>query len=109
MDRTVIDEVPYARIKSLKVRRLIRSSEIAVGLTIAAMAFVFQSYLQITGVFMVVLGIAGALHGLLLPTRWIEVITVASEKSDDPILIHVLRKKSARHLRRLLREKVSMA
>jgi hypothetical protein len=108
-DRTMIDKVPYDRIESLKMRRQVRSGEIGVGLTIAALAFIFQSMLQITGVFMVGLGLLGALHGALLPTRWIEVITIAPENPDDPILIHALRKKSARQLRRLLREKTGLA
>jgi hypothetical protein len=51
------------------------------------------------------LGALGILHGLLLPTRWIEIRT-GEPAPAEPVRIHGLRKKSARKLLKFLREKV---
>ncbi len=53
---------------------------------------------------MVWLGILGILHGLLLPTRWVQVEIL--DPASEPILIHALRKKSGRKMVRYLREKM---
>ena len=50
------------------------------------------------------LGLLGILHGLLLPTRWVQVETL--DPASEPILIHALRKKSARGMVKFLREKM---
>jgi hypothetical protein len=64
-----------------------------------------RSWLEITSTVLFLLGIAGALHGLLLPTRWAEVLERAPSASP-PFQIWALRKKSARKLLRFLRERI---
>ena len=103
-DETVLDEVPYSGITGIPVRREIRVGEIAAGVTICMFAWVFRSWLEVTGVFLLGLGAFGILHALLLPTRWMEVETRGGPRTE-PIKIHALRKKSARSLVRLLRQR----
>jgi hypothetical protein len=67
---------------------------------------IFYPWLAITGPLLIVLGALGMIHGLLLPTRWLEVRTRMGE-NQDPICIYVLRKKSARTLVRLLRQRIA--
>jgi len=65
----------------------------------------FYPYLSVTGLLMMGLGVLGMLHGLILPTRWVEVKTLESAPALDLIPIYALRKKSGRELVRFLREK----
>ena len=102
-DKLLIEEVPFDRIESLRVRRQARIGEIGVGGAIVGFAVLFYSYLSLTGPFMVGLGILGMLHGIFLPTRWVEIKTL--DPSSDPIMVYALRKKSGRGLVRFLREK----
>ncbi len=103
-DKFSMKQVPLQSIGSVRVRRQIRIGEMGMGAAIAGFAVVFYSHLSITGPFMVGLGILGILHGLLLPTRWVEVETL--EPASEPILIHALRKKSARGMIKFLRKKM---
>jgi hypothetical protein len=104
-DKTELDEVTYRRIGSLKVRREIRWGEMGVGAAMMVLAVLFYHALSLTGPVLIVLGFLGLLHGFLLPTRWLEVATFNSTPLSDPIKILALRKKSAREMVRLLREK----
>jgi hypothetical protein len=88
----------------VRVKRQIRIEEMGMGAAIAGLAALFYSSLSISGPFLVGLGILGVLHGLLLPTRWVQVETIDPE--SEPILIHALRKKSARRMVKFLREKM---
>lgn len=97
-DKTVIEEIPLTKILSLKSRRQIRWGEAGVGAVMGVLAFIFASWLSLTGPFLIGLGAAGVLHGLLLPTRWIEIITNGSGPPPEPIPIYALRKRSARDL-----------
>jgi hypothetical protein len=105
-DGTRVDEVPFERIEALKLRRQIRLGEMGVGAGMCCFALLFTSWLSVTGPFMAGLGLLGMLHALLLPTRWVEVIGVGPEPASGPIVIYALRKKSARRLRRYIREKI---
>jgi hypothetical protein len=105
-DGTTVDEMPYLRIDSLKLWRQIRLGEMGVGAGMCCFALLFSSWLSVTGPFMAGLGLLGMLHGLVLPTRWVEVIGVGPEPASGPILIYALRKKSARRLVRYIREKI---
>jgi hypothetical protein len=105
-DGTTVDEVPYNRIDALKLRRQIRLGEMGVGAAMCCFALLFSAWLSVTGPFMLGLGFLGMLHSLLLPTRWVEVVKVGPEPASGPILIYTLRKKSARRLRRYIREKI---
>ena len=102
-DNLLIEEVPFDRIESVHVQRRVRVGEMGVGGAIAGFAVLFYSYLSLTGPFMVGLGILGMLHGIFLPTRWVEIKTL--DPASDPIMVYALRKKSGRGLVRFLREK----
>ena len=97
-DQTRIEELPLRKIRALSLRRQVRWGEAGVGAVMAAFALLFAPWLSITGPFMIGLGAAGLLHGLLLPTRWIEIIPQEGGPATDPILIYALRKRSARDL-----------
>ncbi len=97
--RDQVEELPVSRIRAIAVRRQIRAGEILVGLAILAAALLFGSWLQVTGIALAVLGAAGALHGLLVPTRWAEILTAPGEES---FRIYALRKRSAKKLIRAL-------
>lgn len=101
-DQTVIEELPLNKIRSLSVRRQVRWGEAGVGVVMGAFALLFAPWLSFTGPFLIGLGGAGILHGLLLPTRWIEVIAQESASPPEPIPIYALRKRSARDLVRFL-------
>lgn len=101
-DQTVIDEIQLDQIRGVAVRRQVRVGEAVAGLVIVAIALVFRSWLLITGKLMVGLGALGVVHALLLPTRWVEVQTAGAE----PIRILAARRRSARLLVRLLRERL---
>ena len=103
-DNFSMEKVPLQRIGSVRAKRQIRIEEMGMGAAIAGLAALFYSSLSITGPFMVGLGILGILHGLLLPTRWVQVDII--DPSSEPILIHALRKKSARKMVKYLREKM---
>ena len=105
-DGTVVDDIPLDTIQSLRVRRQVRGGEALAGLAIAGFAWLFYSWLAITGPVLMALGALGVLHGLLLPTRWLEVQGRVGE-TQDPICIYVLRKKSARTLVRLVRQRIT--
>jgi hypothetical protein len=104
-DGTIVDEVQICDIDEVRVRREIRIGEMAAGAVTAAVAMLFQSWLRITFVFLFLLGILGVLHGLLLPTRWIEVRTAAGAPAGEPaepIRVFALGKKSGRALAKAL-------
>jgi hypothetical protein len=106
-DNTTVEEVPYDRIESVKLRRQIRLGEMAVGAGMCCFALVFSSWLSITGPALIVLGVLGMLHALFLPTRWVEVVVVGPEPGSGPLLIYALRKKSARKLITFVRGKIT--
>ncbi|MBI4916703.1 MAG: hypothetical protein HY825_12720 [Acidobacteria bacterium] len=101
-DGTVIDEVPIATITALGTRRRVRIGEVAAGAVITALALVFKPWLLITGTLLAGLGIAGMLHGLLLPTRWVE-IQGPDRGADDVFRVHAMGRKSGRALLARLR------
>jgi hypothetical protein len=104
-DKDALEELPYASASGVTVRTQRRKGQIVAGLVIAGFAVLGHSWLQITGTALFLLGIGGALHGLLLPTRWAEVLHPAPAASP-PFQIWALRKKSARQLLKFLRQKI---
>jgi hypothetical protein len=101
-DGTVVDEVPLAAITSLVTRRRVRIGEVVAGAVITALALVFKPWLLITGTLLAGLGVAGMLHGLLLPTRWVE-IRRSGRGADDVFRVHAMGRKSGRELLARLR------
>jgi len=106
-DHTVVEAFRVDRICALKKRLQIRLGEILLGAGFFAIAVVFRSWLTITAPFLAGLGILGVLHGLLRPTKWIEVELADGSKTSEPILIHTVRKDSAKELARRLQERLS--
>jgi len=104
-DKDAVDELAYESASGVTVRTQRRKGQIIAGLVIAGVAVLAHSWLQITGTALFLLGIAGALHGLLVPTRWAEVLQPAPAASP-PFQIWALRKKSARQLLKFLRQKI---
>jgi hypothetical protein len=96
-DDTVVDELAYTGIAGLMPRKQVRWGEAGAGLAITAIALLLGNALAVTGSLLVLLGIAGVLHGLLLPTRWIEIST-SDRRAQPPFEIHATRRKSGRGL-----------
>ncbi|MEM2983313.1 MAG: hypothetical protein QXH17_09150 [Candidatus Bathyarchaeia archaeon] len=103
-DRTVIDYLPFESIRGFQTHRQIRPGEIIVGFAMGGVALIFYPYLELTGPILLGIGALGVFHGLLMPTRWIE-IKAEGSSIDEPILIYATRKKSARRLLGLIEEK----
>ena len=99
-DGDQVEHVPFSRIRRTVVRRQIRIGEMIAGACIAAVALLFGSWLRVTGIALLGLGIAGVLHGLLIPTRWVEILTAGTP--EEHFRIYALRKRSARKLRAVL-------
>jgi hypothetical protein len=104
-DKDALEELSYASASGVTVRTQRRKGQIVAGLVIAGFAVLAHPWLQITGTALFLLGVAGALHGLLVPTRWAEVLQPEPTVSP-PFQIWALRKKSARQLLKFLREKI---
>jgi hypothetical protein len=104
-ERDELEEMDLESVSKVVVRRQRRTGEIVAGLSIAAFSVLFRSSLEITGIALFLLGMAGALHGLLLPTRWAEVRT-DPEGERIAFEIWALRKKSGRALVRFLRRRI---
>jgi hypothetical protein len=104
-DKDAVEELAYESASGVTVRTQRRKGQILAGLVIAGVAVLAHPWLQITGTALFLLGIAGALHGLLVPTRWAEVLQPEPTVSP-PFQIWALRKKSARQLLKFLRQKI---
>jgi hypothetical protein len=104
-NKDAVEELAYASASGVTVRTQRRKGQIAAGLVIAGFALLGYSWLQITGTALLLLGIAGALHALLIPTRWAEVVQ-PEPAVFPPFQIWALRKKSARQLLTFLRQRI---
>lgn len=104
-DKDAVEELPYESASGVTVRTERRKGQIIAGLVIAGFAVLAHPWLQITGTALFLLGTAGALHGLLVPTRWAEVLQPESTVFP-PFQIWALRKKSARQLLKFLRRRI---
>jgi hypothetical protein len=105
-DGTLVDELAYARIRGLAPCGQWRWGEALVGTAVVLLAVLFGDLLAVTGRLLVLLGAAGALHALLLPTRWIEIVT-RDQPPDPPFAIHGIRRKSAKVLLGVLRRAIA--
>lgn len=93
-DSTVLDELPLAKIESLRSKYQIRPGEIAVGMVMVSIGLIFWQWLEVKSVILLGLGILGALHGLLIPTRWVEI--KSKIHLEEPFRILAPRKRAQR-------------
>lgn len=104
-EKDAVEELPFASASGVVVRTQRRPGEIIAGVVIVGLALIGRPWLQITSSALVLIGIAGFLHGLILPTRWAEILESAPSASP-PFQIWALRKKSGRALLRFLRQRI---
>ncbi len=104
-DKDAVDELAYASASGVRVRTQRRKGQILAGRSLRVLPSSAHSWLQITGTALFLLGIAGVLHALLVPTRWAEVLQPPPAASP-PFQIWAMRKKSARQLLKFLRQKI---
>jgi hypothetical protein len=95
--KTLVDGVAYDRMEKMERKVERRWGEVGMGLAIVLLALLFRGTLTVTGPVLVLLGAAGVLHGLLLPTRWIEIM-MHGEAVEPPFAIHGVWRKSARRV-----------
>jgi len=107
-DATVVNQMKLDRVGNLRSRMQFRIGEAAVGAVMCAIAVFCFDWLSFTAPVLIGLGALGILHALLLPTRWIEVRAEGAPTDESPIMIHTVRKKSARKLIRLLKERARL-
>jgi len=105
-DNTLVDEISFDRVHSLKSKFQIRVGEMLVGAGFCGVALILHNWLSITGPVLIGLGVLGMLHALILPTRWMEIRTVDAAPTINPMLIHAVGKQSAKELVSRLREKL---
>ncbi len=108
-DQTIVDHVRISDIISLRLKKELRIGEAIAGAVICAVAFLFRSWLLVTGTLLFGLGALGILHALLMPTKWIEIDSHAGFSSEDDIIkIYGLRAKNARKLLKTLQERMAV-
>ena len=107
-DGTVLDELPLASISGIRVERKMRWGEAAAGALVCAIALAGRSWLAITGPLLLLLGAAGVVHALLMPTRW-AVLQAHAVAPGGEIRIYALARKSGRALKRALRARLLAA
>ena len=102
--KTVVDSLDYGRVTNIESKLEWRWGEVGTGLVIVLLALLLRGILAVTGPVLVLLGIAGMLHGLLLPTRWVEV--ASDEEAEPRFVVHGVWRKSARRVLAILRNGV---
>lgn len=105
-DATAVDDLAYARIGQIVRRAQRRWGEFCAGLAAMLLAFLARDALAITGPMLALLGGVGTLHGLLLPTRWIALVTRDASPAP-PFEIHGVHRRSARELLAVVRAAVA--
>jgi hypothetical protein len=91
---TVVDSVPYEKLRSIERRAEWRWGEVGTGLAIVLGALLLGDLLAVTGPVLVLLGLAGMIHGLLMPTRWAEL--VVDDEAVSSLAVHGVWKRSGR-------------
>jgi hypothetical protein len=89
-----VDAVPYEKLRSIERRAEWRWGEVGTGLVIVLGALLLGDLLAVTGPVLVLLGVAGMIHGLLMPTRWAEI--VVDDEAISPLAVHGVWKRSGR-------------
>jgi hypothetical protein len=108
-DQTTVDSLFFDRIDELAIHREVRWGEAAVGLVITVVGLLFYEWLDVTGPVLSIVGILGTLHGLLWPSRWVELTSRVANPTAGAMIIYASRRKSGRRLVRMLRERLAAA
>lgn len=103
-DKTVVDEIVLDHVDELKTKRQFRVGEAAVGAVMCGIGVLFYAELSLTGPVLAGLGALGILHTTIWPTCWVEV--KSTDNTQESMAIYTVKKKSAKTLLRLLRERV---
>lgn len=93
---TTVGCVAYDQVRSIERCVQWRWGEVGMGVVIVMAALLFRGLLAVTGPVLVLLGVAGVLHGLLMPTRWVEI--VVDEPALSPLAVHGVWRRSGRRL-----------
>ncbi|MCE5336288.1 MAG: hypothetical protein LLG06_17050 [Desulfobacteraceae bacterium] len=104
-DATVVDELALDRMREVRPRAQIRWGEAAVGAVMCAIGGLFFEELSLTGPVLVLLGGLGIFHATLMPGRWVEIWADSADGESRPMVLYAVRKKSARQMLMLLRER----
>ncbi|MBI4861815.1 MAG: hypothetical protein HY815_16385 [Candidatus Riflebacteria bacterium] len=104
-DSLAVSDLPYEMIRGIHRRRAIRGGELTVALVILAVGLLCRFQIGMTATAFVVTGIAGALHSLLMPTRWVEI----HGRDRVVIKVHATKKGSARTILDLLSRRCCQA
>jgi hypothetical protein len=102
-DGTVIDQMALQEVGRMVLHRQFRWGEAATGLVAILLAWGLGDLLQVTGPFLMLLGGAGILHALLLPTRFVELVP-RGPAHEPPFLLHALRKRDVRAVLAVIRK-----
>ena len=98
-----LEVVPYDQLAAPAKRREYRWGEAAVALAMVVLALLLWPLLEISGPFLVLVGAAGLVHALLVPTPyWV----VAAGREAGEWRVYAARKKSAQQLVGVLRERL---
>jgi len=106
-DQFSLVDLTYQQISAVTRRRRIRGGQLAAGVVISAVGLLGGFQLGFTGPVLVLLGAVGILHALLFPTRWIEISGVQSGGEAAAIRVQCLRKRSAKAMLILVKNRCS--
>jgi hypothetical protein len=93
---TAVDTVSYEQLRGIERRTEWRWGEVGTGVVIVLGAWLLRNILAVTGPVLVLLGLAGIIHGLLMPTRWAEI--VVDDETLSPLAVHGVWKRTGRQL-----------
>jgi hypothetical protein len=104
-DHTIVEDLAYEHVERIQRRRQVRWGEVATGFVVTLVALASGESLTVTGPLLVLLGIAGALHGLLVPTRSVEIVPRTSFEGP-PFEIHGVHRRGARRILAIVEEAI---
>ena len=106
-DRLSLTDLTYREVRAVLRQRRYRGGQLAAGTIIAAVGVLGGFQLGFTGPALVALGAVGALHALLFPTRWVEISGGRPDGQSAVVRVQCLRKRSAKRILKLVRDRCS--
>ena len=91
-----LEDRRYSDVAAVHVRRARRWGEALTGAVIAGVGVLLAAHLRMTAYVLAAVGLFGVLHGILLPTRWVEI--TSREEGEAPWPVLAASAKSARAL-----------